>query len=222
MFYTKYGMGLLDIIRSITFPPRPITMASVEHEVPPSDSGQAVSKALCLGYPPIRKAVMLVANSVASLPIHAIKYDANGGKIRDYDHPGYKLLNEKCSDILTPFTVKREIVVDSIFGNRLGYILRDEYAECYELLQINPDATTIEIVNGQPVYNTIIGQTNYKIPPSDIFHLRSLGASLLADPLCEIARNALGLSLSLQQYSSNYFKQGRGGLTIMELPTGLN
>ena len=213
-------MRLRDIIRSIVLPFRPIAAEPWEN-TQHNDTGHYVSKQLCLGYPPIRRAVMLIANAVAKLPIDAIRYLPDGSKKKERNHAGYQVLNEECSPYETCFHVKRELVIDAIFGNGLAWIRRDQYASPTGLLVLDPDTVEVRMIDGEPWYKMTLNGNAYTIPASDIFHLRGPGKHLLADPLVEIAKDALGLSLSLQTFSAKYFKQGRAGTTVVEMPPGL-
>ena len=66
-------------------PQRPLILQDILKE---TVAGQvAVTKHTVMGYPPTRRAVLEIANAAAALPIHAMRYDNEGDKEPDWNHP---------------------------------------------------------------------------------------------------------------------------------------
>ena len=198
-------LGMMGFI-----PQKPLTIAEFLPDY------TQVSKRICMGVPAIRRCVLLIAEAVAGLPIHIIRYDKEGNKKRDTDHFGYKLLTEDTGTILTPYVLKRELIIDAIFGNGLAWIQRDAFAEPSSLVLLDPDLTTYQ----DGVFKTKLDNQDKIISPADVFHLRAAGANGLADELVKVARKALHLTLSLQEYADKYFINGSSGTTYMPYPAG--
>jgi len=182
-------------------------------------SGIPVSYHAVMGHPAIRKAVTLIAGYVAKTPRPVFTKKSNGRE-KDESHPAHVLLNRKPSRLYTPFHWAYQLTAYRlVYDNAYSYIIRDAYGTPTEFLILNPQSTWVDTTTGEPIYKTTINGTIYGLPAEDVFHWRDFGGDgLVGDELIQIARDALGLSLALQQYAATYFKNNCAGRIYIELP----
>ena len=173
----------------------------------PTSAGVPVSYRLCMGHSGIRRGVSLVAGYIGRTPFNVIRETQNNDQVIDYKHPAYLLMNRSPSTLYTPSVFKRQMQAFlMLFSNAIAYILRDTFGKPEELLILDPEQTTIRFNGNSPEYHTRLNDKAYVIQAEDIFHLKDFGDGVVGDSLVRVARNSLGGSLALAQYTETFFR----------------
>jgi len=90
-------------------------------------SGAKVTARTAMGYPPLWRAVNLIANSVAGLPFDVFRRQRDGGKRVDYRHPAQALLDRSASQFVNAYTFRRTMTTLALLhGNSYASIDRVE------------------------------------------------------------------------------------------------
>ena len=158
----------------------------------------------------VYRAVQLISDSIAMLPIYIQFEDENGFRTRYNEHSANKLLNNQPNALMTRYQFIKLLMIDVMLkGNAFAYIKRDEVGNAIELVYLNPNSVTIN-------YNELTHVLDYRcntvqgiIEPCNMIHLLQYsddgvhGISVL-----QSAKNALGLAADTEKQASNFFKSG--------------
>lgn len=158
----------------------------------------------------VYRAVELISDSIAMLPIFVQFEDKDGFKTRYNEHSANKLLNNQPNSIMTRYQFIKLLVIDVMLrGNGFAYIKRDEMGNAVELIYLNPNSVTIN-------YNELTRVLNYRcntiqgvVEPCNMIHLLKYstdgvnGVSILQN-----AKNTLALSNDTEKQAHNFFKSG--------------
>lgn len=167
----------------------------------------------------VYRAVELISDSVAMLPIFVQFEDKDGFKTRYTEHNANKLLNDEPNELMTRYQFIKLLMIDVMLrGNAFAYIRRDEMGNATELVYLRPDTVTIN-------YNELTRVLNYRcntiagiIEPCNMVHLLKYstdgvnGISILQN-----AKNTLALTNDTEKQAHNFFKSGcalSGVLTV--------
>lgn len=182
-----------------------------------------------MGYPPIFRAVTLIMAKVAGTPLEAIER-ATTQAIDD--HAAFKLLgkNQESSQFMTSLQMKKSLELRAqIYGNGYAAIIRD-----------GETPVRLRLLNSMDVYPVLIdgpggpddpggrelwwgahinGET-YPIRDEDMFHIPSsvLQNGIEGMAMLDLMRNALGLPLAAQRYSSKFFANGSNLSGVLMIP----
>lgn len=158
----------------------------------------------------VYRAVELISDSIAMLPIFVQFEDKDGFKTRYNEHSANKLLNNQPNSIMTRYQFIKLLMIDVMLrGNAFAYIKRDEMGNAVELIYLNPNSVTIN-------YNELTRVLNYRcstiqgvVEPCNMIHLVKYsndgihGVSILQN-----AKNTLALSNDTEKQAHNFFKSG--------------
>ncbi|CAG9894079.1 hypothetical protein BOVA604_2007 [Bacteroides ovatus] len=167
----------------------------------------------------VYRAVELISDSIAMLPIFVQFEDSDGFKTRYTEHSANKLLNNQPNELMTRYQFIKLMMIDVMLrGNGFAYIRRDDIGNCIELVYLRPDTVTID-------YNELTRELKYRcntvtgiIEPCNIIHLVKYstdgvnGVSILQN-----AKNTLALTSDTEKQASNFFRSGcalAGVLTV--------
>lgn len=167
----------------------------------------------------VYRAVELISDSVAMLPIFVQFEDKDGFKTRYNEHSANKLLNDEPNKLMTRYQFIKLMMIDVMLkGNAFAYIKRDDVGNAVELIYLNPNSVTIN-------YNELTRVLNYRcstiqgvIETCNMIHLLKYstdgihGVSILQN-----AKNTLALTSDTEKQASNFFRSGcalAGVLTV--------
>lgn len=158
----------------------------------------------------VYRAVELISDSIAMLPIYVMFEDSEGFKMRYQEHQANKMLNIQPNNLMTRYQFIKLLLIDVMLsGNGFAYIKRDRQGNAIELQYLQPNQVTIN-------YNELTKELDYrcntiqgKIEPCNIIHLIKYstdgvnGISILQN-----AKNTLALSNDTEKQAHNFFKSG--------------
>jgi len=159
----------------------------------------------------VYRAVNLISDSVAKLPLEPYKIDKNGYKIKLPKHPIYSILNKKPNVRMTRFTFLKLMVSSMLLrGNAYAYILRGKGGNVEQLIYIPSEYVTIipPTYLSEPVTYSIAG-LNERVEAKDLIHLLNytqdgvIGLSTL-----QYAKLSLGLANDAEEHARGFFGGG--------------
>jgi len=187
-----------------------------------SFSGASVDEQSAMRTSAVYACVKILAETVASLPLHLFRNGKDGRKEQATKHPLYACLYETPNPESTSFNFREQMMTSLLlWGNAYARIVRDGRGHVAELWYLKPNAMTIRRTDEgflEYDYLTDKGATvTYK--PEDIFHVKGLsfdGVKGLS-PIGQ-AREAIGLALSTEEYGAKFFGNGARPGGIIEFP----
>ncbi|MGD9836297.1 MAG: phage portal protein [Afipia sp.] len=170
-------------------------------------SGAAVTPTTAMRCQPFGSGARLIAESIASLPVHVYDKLADGSKQRDADNIIHELLDDTPSEIESAFSFKSEMQLDCILHNDAFAYINRVNEKVRELVRLPSAAVTVDInpITMVPVYTyTRATGEQVKYSANEIFHLKGLGSH---SPVY-LAREAIGLALTLEKHAARLFGSG--------------
>jgi HK97 family phage portal protein len=153
--------------------------------------------------------VLQICQTVASLPLMLYKRTSNG-KRRYTEHPLYKLLHDRANPYLPAFTW-REIMTNHIIlnGNAYSYIERDRGYRPTALWPLNPQKVFPKWKDGKVVYLFRDSGKEIEYAYDEILHIPGFGYDgLKGYAVLEVARESIGIGLSLEEFQARFIKNG--------------
>ncbi|MEX1040195.1 MAG: phage portal protein [Pirellulaceae bacterium] len=189
-----------------------------------SASGLVINRRTALGNPAIFRAVSILSQSVAKIPLVVYRRGDNDSRDRDIFNPAYRLLLKSPSDLYHAYNFKMTLQSHALlFGNGYAYVIRDNEAKPIELLILDPEDTIAEIRNGRLIYKTLMNNVEFQLAPSDILHIKGLSHDgICGYAIIDIMKDAMGLGVALQRYGAQFFKNNAKPNIVIELPPQIN
>ena len=188
-----------------------------------SKTGQMVDARSALGLSAVWRALNILADSIASLPIDVVR-DSGASITPQPRHPVSRVLKVNPSPLFTPYTLLHTMVVHAaLTGNGYAYIRRERVTRYpKEILIIEPHRVSIHVMeNGRVVYK-VDGQ-NRTFRPDEIIHFGGLSWNGLAglNILDHLVDN-FGLALANQEYLAKFFADGATIAGVIKHPGRLD
>lgn len=161
--------------------------------------------------------VRILAESVASLPLHVYRRLDEGGKERATDHYLYSILHDAPNPEMTSFEL-RELLMShlALWGNAFAEIEYDNAGRVRALWPLRPDRMRVKRSNGELVYIYMLNGQEIPLSAERVFHLRGLGSDgVLGYSPIAMARQAIGLALATEEFGARFFGNGaRPGIVL--------
>lgn len=172
-----------------------------------SASGQTISAQRALTCSAVFACVRILAETVASLPIHVFRR-VGDGKERATDHPLYEILHNRPNPFMSSYSFRENLQGhQELRGNAYALIERAR-GRVVGLWPLHPDLVTPEKTAGTVVYR-VSGDSPQVYGHQDIVHVRGLGDDgLVGYSPIRMAREAIGLSLAAQEMGARLFSNG--------------
>ena len=195
-----------------------------------STSGERVDEKSAMQIATVYACVRLLAESVASLPLHLYRVtNDEGGKEKARDHPLYKILYRQANPEMTSFSF-REVMMTHLllWGNAYAQIVRDGKNGVLGLYPLLPENVEIDRDDSGNLYyiyhaytDEVPGENNKDIvfKREEILHIPGLGFNGLVgfSPIA-MMKNALGTTLAVERYGSSFFRNGAQPSGVLEHP----
>nr|DAN69530.1 MAG TPA: Portal [Caudoviricetes sp.] len=184
-----------------------------DNQIGNNNSGVRVDETTAMQTSAVYACVKILAESVASLPLHLFKKGKDGKNEYADQHPLFSCLYESPNDEMTSFEF-REIMMTSVllWGNAYARIIRKQ-GHVTELWYLKPNYMTVERDSQtgkiKYTYSDDITNKTYAYKPNQIFHLKGLSIDGVKglSPIAQ-AREAVGLSLATEEYGAKFFGNG--------------
>lgn len=182
-------------------------------------SGARVNSRTAMGYPPLWRAINLIANSVAGLPFDVYRRQRDGGKKADTRHPAQYLLTKKASEYMHAYTFRRTMTALALLhGNAYASIDRVE-GRPVALAIWNPANTIVRVIDGEIYYITYFDNNPVRVPGRDMLHIRGLGPDgIVGYPLLELMAEALGVGMAAMEFGARFFGSGSNMSGLLMVP----
>ena len=179
-----------------------------------SEAGPLVTPETALTLSAVLCAVNVIANGIASLPVHVVK-----GYDKQTSHPLYSLLHDAPNPLMTAFTFRQCMQVNLLlWGVGYAVIERDELGRPVALWPVPAKQMRPQIGKaGEPEY---VDVTHDRLLTADqVLHLVAftLDGFNAVSPIA-YAKNTVGISLSLDSFAGTFFSNGANAGGILELP----
>jgi len=168
----------------------------------------------------VHACVKVIAEAVASLPLHVYQRKGDNDSSKAYDHPLYILLHLKPNAEMTAYTfIETAMTHLLIYGNFYAQIIRDGRGSPVSLYPLLPNRTEVDRVDGKLVYTYQSDSGNIKLNNWDVLHVPGLGFDgVMGYSPIALAKNSIGLALATEDYGSAFFKNGASPGAVLEFP----
>ncbi len=193
-------------------------------------SGKPVNERTAMQTTAVYACVRILAEAIASLPLHVYSYREDGGKELVHDHPLYGLLHDEPNPEMTSFVFRETLMSHLlIWGNAYAQIVRDGAGRVLGLYPLLPNQMDVDRdANGRLVY-TYSRQSdenpNFKtmgdiiLRSEDVLHIPGLGFDgLIGYSPIAMAKNAVGMTLACEEYGASFFANGANPGGVLEHP----
>ena len=149
-------------------------------------SGKPVNERTAMQTTAVYACVRILAEAVASLPLHVYEYQDDGGKKLVHDHPLYYLLHDEPNPEMTSFVFRETLMSHLlIWGNAYAQIIRDGAGRVLGLYPLLPDKMEVQRDDKGNIYYvysrnsdenpTFKEYGNIKLKAEDVLHIPGLG-----------------------------------------------
>lgn len=184
-----------------------------------STSGKSVTPTTAMTVSAFFRGVSLLAGQIATLPLSVYTIDENGNRKVASSHPVHRLLHTEPNHLYTSFVFRETMMVHLLVvqGNFYSIIERDGNFRPTKLWMVDPKQVWPVIYEGQIFY--FINGFKQPFPARDIIHVPGLGFDGITGltPLKYHAQS-IGYSLTLQDFSQEFFKNGANVGGVVEHP----
>jgi HK97 family phage portal protein len=181
-----------------------------ETPVPASTSGVNVTPNSAMRFSAVLACVRILAESVASLPLHVYERLEGGGKRRANELPEYRILHDSPNDLMTSFIFRETLMSHACrWGNAFGYLEQDGAGRTLGILPLAPDRTQAHMLDGRKVITTTIAGKPVTLPHSRVLHVFLLSADGIngVTPL-QYIKQAVGLGMGAEESGARLFGNG--------------
>ena len=180
-------------------------------------SGKPVNERTAMQTTAVYACVRILAEAVASLPLHVYEYQDDGGKKLVHDHPLYYLLHDEPNPEMTSFVFRETLMSHLlIWGNAYAQIIRDGAGRVLGLYPLLPDKMEVQRDDRGNIYYVYSRNSdenpmfkeygNIKLTAEDVLHIPGLGFDgLLGYSPIAMAKNAVGMTLACEEYGASFF-----------------
>ena len=185
-----------------------------------SSSGKAVNEKTALQTTAVYACVRILAETIASLPLHTYRYSLSG-KEKAMDHPLYYLLHSEPNPEMTSFVFRETLMGHLLlWGNAYAQIIRDGRGRVLGLYPLLPSKMLVNRTDqGILFYQYEKDGRAYFLSDTDVLHIPGLGFDGLVgySPIA-MAKNAIGMAIATEEYGAKFFANGASPGGVLEHP----
>ncbi len=193
-------------------------------------SGKPVNERTAMQTTAVYACVRILAEAVASLPLHVYEYQDDGGKKLVHDHPLYYLLHDEPNPEMTSFVFRETLMSHLlIWGNAYAQIIRDGAGRVLGLYPLLPDKMDVQRDEKGNIYYVYSRNSdenpmfkeygNIRLKAEDVLHIPGLGFDgLIGYSPIAMAKNAVGMTLACEEYGASFFANGANPGGVLEHP----
>lgn len=193
-------------------------------------SGKPVNERTAMQTTAVYACVRILAEAVASLPLHVYEYQDDGGKKLVHDHPLYYLLHDEPNPEMTSFVFRETLMSHLlIWGNAYAQIIRDGTGRVLGLYPLLPDKMDVQRNDRGNIYYVYSRNSDenpmfkeygdIRLKAEDVLHIPGLGFDgLIGYSPIAMAKNAVGMTLACEEYGASFFANGANPGGVLEHP----
>ena len=185
-----------------------------------TSSGKTVNERTAMQTTAVYACVRILAETIASLPLHTYMYTA-GGKEKAVNHQLYYLLHDEPNPEMTSFVFRETLMSHLLlWGNAYAQIIRDGRGKVLTLYPLLPDRMAVDRTSNGQLYYEYRKDTGYVIlRPEDVLHIPGLGFDgLIGHSPIAMAKNAIGMAIATEEYGAKFFANGANPGGVLEHP----
>ena len=185
-----------------------------------SSSGKSVSEITALQTTAVYACVRILAETIASLPLHTYRYSP-GGKEKVQDHPLYPLLHSEPNPEMTSFVFRETLMGHLLlWGNAYAQIIRNGRGAVIALYPLLPNKMVVNRTDqGILFYQYEKDGRTYFLGNHDVLHIPGLGFDgLIGYSPIAMAKNAIGMAIATEEYGAKFFANGASPGGVLEHP----
>jgi HK97 family phage portal protein len=185
-----------------------------------TDAGVSVTPTTAMGYPPLWRAINLIAGDAAKLPLNVYRRLPDSGKEVDRRHPAWALLNRRVSVACDSMTFRECLTAHALLrGNGYAAIQRNNRNDPVGLAVLHPSDTYPAIVEGELYYVTHVNSDQIRLRARDVLHIRGLSDDgMVGYDLISLMADALGVGMAAQRFGARFFGQGSNMAGLLLVP----
>ncbi|MCG7329917.1 phage portal protein [Streptococcus cristatus] len=225
-------MGILELIglkRARDKPTNSYEGSDFSYLFGRTTSGKNVNEMTALQTTAVYACVRILAEAIASLPIHVYRH-TDEGKEQDVNHQLYYLLHDEPNPDMTSFVFRETLMSHLlIWGNAYAQIIRDGRGQVLALYPLLPDRMTVKRDEKGELYyvyqRSEEDNPNFKdkgniiLKKSEVLHVPGLGFDgLIGYSPIAMAKNAVGITLATEEYGASFFANGANPGGVLEHP----
>lgn len=193
-------------------------------------SGKPVNERTAMQTTAVYACVRILAEAVASLPLHVYEYQDDGGKKLVHDHPLYYLLHDEPNPEMTSFVFRETLMSHLlIWGNAYAQIIRDGAGRVLGLYPLLPDKMDVQRDDRGNIYYVYSRNSDenpmfkeygdIRLKAEEVLHITGLGFDgLIGYSPIAMAKNAVGMTLACEEYGASFFANGANPGGVLEHP----
>ena len=171
-------------------------------------AGTYVSEYTALNLPVVYRAVSLIADSLAYLPLDI--YQRTGAQKKEIadQRDDYWLIHSTPNENMTSFVWRQTVQGHSLlWGNGYSWIRRNGRGVASEILPLLPDRTRPVKDPGKDLYyESNVDGERLRVNPADVLHVPALGFDgLVGYSPIYMHRQAVGMALALEEFGGKFF-----------------
>lgn len=192
-------------------------------------SGKVVNEETALQNSAVFACIRIIAETLAMMPLQVFEETKSGRKTQTKEHPAAYVLSKQSNRHMTSMTF-RDVVQGHVAGWGNGYaeLQRNKKGEVVGLWPLLPDVTRAERIDesGDVIYRTKAAQDDSRIlhlKQDQLIHVMGPGWNGYGGySIVRLAREAIGLGMSAEEFGSRWFGQGTQGGHIVYVPGHLS
>ncbi len=188
-----------------------------------SAAGVVVTTDAAMQLAAVQACIRLLAESVASLPLHLYRRLPGGGKERATDHPLYRILHSAPNQVQTSFDFRSVQMVDLCCdGNTYARVVRDDFGGVVQIVRRSPVSVSRRfLTDGVTLVLDVqlADGTRETLFPGQYW--RPIGFSL--DGITGVspityAREAIGLGIAAERHGARFLRNNGTPPIVLEHP----
>lgn len=192
-----------------------------------TSSGKVVNERTAMQTTAVYACVRILAESIASLPLHLYKYGEDGGKNKAINHSLYYLLHDESNPEMTTFVFKETLMSHLLlWGNAYAQIIRDGRNQVLAMYPLLPNKITVNRADNGEIYYIYTknnddgkGYGQVILRNYEVLHIPGLGFDgLIGYSPIAMAKNAVGMCIACEEYGASFFANGANPGGVLEHP----
>lgn len=190
-------------------------------------AGKAVNETTAMQTTTVYACVRILAESIASLPLHLYSYRKDGGKEKNLDSNLYFLIHDSPNPEMTSFIFRETLMHHLlIYGNAYAQIIRNGRNDIVGLYPLLPNRMEVNrSKSGEIIYEYTKDTEEYgkeqkiSLNKDEVLHIPGLGFDgLIGYSPIAMAKNAIGMIIATEEYGASFFANGATPGGILEHP----
>jgi HK97 family phage portal protein len=190
-----------------------------------TSAGVSVSADSAMRLSAVSACVRLIAESIASLPLHIYRRTSDSTRVRVSDGQAYRLLHSEPNRLMTSFTFRETLAAHLLlWGNAYAWMVRNQAGDVTELLPVHPQCVLLfKDSGGDLVYEIRIGTEVRRLSQWDMLHIPGLSFDGIQgmSPI-KYAAQSIGLAIAAENYGGTFFGNGSMPSGTISVPGRLN